>query len=134
MVLNDINYFTFYHVICYGSSNNIKFKIWIIFFFTCNFSDKIFANVLFFVRVTLRWDRFCFLFSLSMIALSLFSGDAFKKYANKQKISIGRCPANVSFLSDLKTLIAFISDSIGFSQVSALRSKFFSKDDTQISL
>ena len=105
---------------------NSKFR----FFFFCNFFNKIFANVLLFVRaIHFAWTASCYLFPTT-IASSLFSGDAFKKHVNKQKISIGRCLANVSISPDLK--IIFI-DSNAFSRVSALHGKFFPKDVNMMS-
>ena len=93
-VLNDINYFTFCGIITYSGSNNIKFKIWMLVSFSCNFFSKIFANVLFFVGATYfagkksQISRFPF---PATIALSLFLGAALQIYVSKQEISIGRC-------------------------------------------
>ena len=79
--------------------------------FSCNFPAKTFANVLFFVRVayfagtTNPTSRFLFPIT---IALSLFSGDASKKYVSGHEISIGICPTKVSGSSDLKAPMALL--------------------------
>ena len=84
-------------------------------YFSCNFFNKAFANVLFFPRPTHFTETTSrtsgFLLSATILS-SLFSGVAFNKYVSKQEISIGRCPTNVSLSPDLKTPIAFLSHSI----------------------
>ena len=102
---------------------NSKFR----FFFSYNFFNKIFANVLFFVRaVHFAWAASRFLFPTT-IASSLFSGNAFKKHVNKQKICIGRCPANVSISPDLKTLISFLSTQMLFLECLLYTANYFQK-------
>ena len=133
MVLIILHFVTLVTIVVITS--NSKFGCF--FFFSCNLLNKIFANVLFFVRATYfagtisPTSRFLF---PTTIASSLFSGAAFKKFVSKQEISIGRCPTSVSLSPYLKTSIAFLSCSMASSRVSVLHIKFCPIDGTQLSL
>ena len=132
-VLNDINYFTFCCVICYSIViiSNLKFRC--LFLFSCNFFIKIFANVLFFVTAT------CFAGTTSPISQwrshrAYFQQLLLKSMSVNKRFLLSDAQLNVSLSPDLKTPITLLSYSIAFSWVSALHSKFFPKNGTQMSL
>ena len=126
---STILYFVTLFVTLVVIMSNSKFGC--LFFLLCNFFNKIFANVLFFVRATSPGQQ---------VQLSVFSFNQRSHRAYFQELLLRSMSVNKRFLlaislsPELKTLVAFLWYSIASSRVSVLHTKFCPIDGTQMSL